>query len=84
MLNLERILNQDRLTRAITGLNHKAFEELLPSFTAAYQQSLVKPSGDRQRALGARRDLEHHDRETALHLAVLQVLSHLRSTERLV
>jgi DDE superfamily endonuclease/Helix-turn-helix of DDE superfamily endonuclease len=55
MLNLDRILNQDRLTRAITGLNRKAFEELLPSFTAAYQQSLVKPSGARQRAPGAGR-----------------------------
>jgi hypothetical protein len=36
MLNLERILNQDRLIRAITGLNRKAFEELVPSFTEAY------------------------------------------------
>jgi hypothetical protein len=55
MLNLERILNQDRLTHAITGLNRKAYEELLPSFTAAYQQSLVKPSGAGQRAPGAGR-----------------------------
>ncbi|MGF1603391.1 MAG: transposase family protein [Thermosynechococcaceae cyanobacterium] len=55
MLNHERILNQDRLTRAITGLNRKAFEELLPSFAAAYQHSLVKPSGERQRAPGAGR-----------------------------
>ncbi len=44
MLNLERILNQDRLIRAMTGLNRKAFEALLPSFTEAYQQSL-NPSG---------------------------------------
>jgi hypothetical protein len=55
MLNLDRILNQDRLTRAITGLNRKAFEELLPSFTAAYQQSLVKPAGERKRAPGGGR-----------------------------
>jgi hypothetical protein len=41
MLNLERILNQDRLIRAITGLNRKAFEELLPSFAEVYEQSLV-------------------------------------------
>jgi transposase-like protein len=32
MLNLERILNQDRLTRAITGLNRKVFENLLPLY----------------------------------------------------
>jgi DDE superfamily endonuclease/Helix-turn-helix of DDE superfamily endonuclease len=55
MLNLERILNQDRLIRAMTGLNRKAFEELLPSFTEAYKQSLVKPVGERQRALGGGR-----------------------------
>ena len=52
MLDLERILNQDRLTRAITGLNRKAFEGLLPSFTTAYQQSLDSPDFARQRALG--------------------------------
>jgi hypothetical protein len=55
MLNLERILNQDRLTRAMTGLNRKAFEELLPSFTAAYHQSLSKPAGERKRAPGGGR-----------------------------
>jgi hypothetical protein len=37
MLNLERILVQDRLMRAMTGLNLKAFEELLLSFTKAYE-----------------------------------------------
>ena len=55
MLNLERILNQDRLMRAMTGLNRQAFDELLPSFTAAYQQSLVQPERVRQRALGGGR-----------------------------
>jgi hypothetical protein len=28
MLNVERILKQDRLLRAMTGLNRKAFEAL--------------------------------------------------------
>lgn len=55
MLDLDRILNQDRLMRAMTGLNRKAFEALLPSFTAAYQQSLVKPGTVRQRAPGGGR-----------------------------
>lgn len=55
MLNLERILNQDRLMRAMTGLNRKAFEELLPSFTAAYQQSLFKTEEERKRAPGGGR-----------------------------
>jgi hypothetical protein len=40
MLNLERILQQDRLIRAMTGLNRKAFEALLPSFTEAYRTSI--------------------------------------------
>lgn len=55
MLNLERILNQDRLMRATTGLNRKAFEALLPSFSAAYQQHLVKPEIRRKRAPGGGR-----------------------------
>ena len=55
MLKLERILNQDRLMRALTGLNRKAFEALLPSFTHAYQQSLIKPAAKRKRAPGGGR-----------------------------
>ncbi|KAM3116320.1 transposase family protein [Phormidesmis sp. 146-33] len=55
MLNLKRILKQDRLMRAMTGLTLKAFEALLPSFTAVYQQSLVKPAGARKRAVGGGR-----------------------------
>lgn len=55
MLNLERILNQDRLARAMTGLNRKAFESLLPSFTAAYHQSLTNPEVKRTRAFGGGR-----------------------------
>jgi hypothetical protein len=35
MLNLEQALNQDRLLRALTGLNRKAFDALLPSFEQA-------------------------------------------------
>jgi hypothetical protein len=55
MLNLVRILNQDRLIRAITGLNRKAFEELVPSFTETYEQSLVKPDEVRKRSPGGGR-----------------------------
>ena len=72
--------------RAMTGLNRKAFEELLPGFTAAYQQSLVKPNKVRQRALGGGRKatLRTISEKLPLHLAVLQMLSHLRPAERLV
>lgn len=53
MLNIERVLKQDRLLRALTGLNRKAFDALLPTFTHRYEQSLIKQA--RQRALGGGR-----------------------------
>ncbi|MBW4661557.1 MAG: hypothetical protein KME15_23040 [Drouetiella hepatica Uher 2000/2452] len=52
LLNLERILRDDRLLRAMTGLNRKAFENLLPSFSEVYRQSQMKPDVERQRAPG--------------------------------
>jgi hypothetical protein len=55
MLNLERILQNDRLMRAMTGLNRKAFENLLPSFSEAYQQRQMQSQDKRQRALGGGR-----------------------------
>ena len=55
MLKLERLLKSDRLIRATTGLNRKAFEALLPSFSQAYAQSLIKPEIKRKRAPGGGR-----------------------------
>ena len=55
MLNLELILAQDRLIRAMTGLNLKSFEELLPSFTEAYEKSILKLAKKRKRAHGGGR-----------------------------
>lgn len=55
VLNLDRILKQDRLLRAMTGLNHKAFEALLPIFTAAYESSRLQEHQQRQRAPGGGR-----------------------------
>jgi hypothetical protein len=55
MLKLKRILKDDRLIRATTGLNRKAFEALLPSFSQAYEQSLIKPEIERKRAPGGGR-----------------------------
>jgi hypothetical protein len=40
MLNIERALKQDRLLRAMTGLNRKAFEALLPTFSATYERQV--------------------------------------------
>jgi hypothetical protein len=39
----------------MTGLNRKAFEALLPSFSEAYRQSQMKPGVERQRAPGGGR-----------------------------
>lgn len=55
MLDIERILRQDRLMRAMTGLNRQAFEALLPSFAAAYRESLRQTPKPRQRAFGGGR-----------------------------
>lgn len=55
MLSLERILRDDRLLRAMTGMNRKAFEALLPSFREAYEQRQTQPVAERQRAPGGGR-----------------------------
>jgi hypothetical protein len=55
MLNLERILESDRLMRAMTGLNRKAFEQLLPSFSEAYEHHRQQAKVERKRALGGGR-----------------------------
>ncbi|GGA41565.1 hypothetical protein CYANOKiyG1_60010 [Okeania sp. KiyG1] len=53
MLYFERALKQDRLLRALTGLNRKAFQSLLLAFTHVYEQTLTdKP---RQRSVGGDR-----------------------------
>lgn len=52
MLNIERILKQDRLVRAMTGLNSQAFYALLPTFAAEYAQAEENRDESRQRAIG--------------------------------
>lgn len=53
MLNIQRVLQQDRLLRSLTGLNRKAFDALLPGFEEAYENS--QPNKPRQRAVGGGR-----------------------------
>jgi len=55
VLNLKRILKEDRLIRAMTGLNRRAFTALLPSFAEAYEKSRIKPEVKRKRAMGGGR-----------------------------
>ena len=57
MLNIEQVLKQDRLLRALTGLNRKAFETLLPTFNDCYEQIIKEQQKQpRQRAVGAGRN----------------------------
>ena len=54
MLDIKRALNNDRLMRALTGLNLTAFNHLLPSFQAAYEAA-HPVSKRRKRAVGGGR-----------------------------
>lgn len=64
MLNIERALNQDRLLRALSGLNRKAFDALLPTFSAVYKQTLLQQP--RQRAIGGGRKARLHNSQEKL------------------
>ena len=64
MLNIDRVLRQDRLLRALTGLNRQAFEALLPTFSEIYTQSLLERP--RQRAIGGGRKARLHRPEDKL------------------
>ena len=39
MLNIERALKNERLLRALTGMNCQSFEKLLVAFSSTYQQA---------------------------------------------
>lgn len=53
MLNIEGALKQDRPLRALTGLNRKAFDALLPTFTTMHLN--IQQTKPRQRALSGGR-----------------------------
>ncbi len=55
MINIKRVLENDRLLRAFTGLNYKAFDELCEVFGVAYEEALQSNSKPRQRARGGGR-----------------------------
>jgi DDE superfamily endonuclease/Helix-turn-helix of DDE superfamily endonuclease len=56
MLNIEQVLKQDRLLRALTGMNRKAFETLLPTFSEVYEHTRQElDEKPRQRAVGGGR-----------------------------
>jgi hypothetical protein len=55
VLNIEKILRQDRLLRATTGLNRKAFFTLLIKFEEVYVASADEREKPRKRKIGAGR-----------------------------
>ncbi len=52
MLKIKRILENDRLLRATTGLNRKAFAQLLQDFEPVYQAQREQDSETRIRKMG--------------------------------
>ncbi|NES64408.1 MAG: transposase family protein, partial [Okeania sp. SIO2D1] len=42
MLDINRVLKEDRLLRALTGLNLKAFNELLPAFSVQLNSEAIR------------------------------------------
>lgn len=69
MLNIERILRQDRLLRATTGLNRKAFETLLIKFEEVYQAFEWGSKKSRKRKVGAgRKALLSQEREKLFYI----------------
>jgi len=55
MLNIDRALENDRLLRALTGLNRQAFDPLCEVFEATYQEQLACEARPRKRARGGGR-----------------------------
>lgn len=70
MLDIQQVLKQDRLVRALTGLNRKAFDQLLVAFSPVYEQSRQTQPRTQSSVIG-------HPREAVLHAFLLQVLPHL-------
>jgi hypothetical protein len=68
MLNIDRALKSDRLLRALTGMNRKAFEELCEIFGAAYQEweRLQGDAKKRKRASGGGRKARLYTMEAKL------------------
>ncbi len=52
MLNIDRALENERLLRALTGLNRKAFAKLCAVLEVVYQEQFERDPKPRQRAKG--------------------------------
>jgi hypothetical protein len=66
MLNIQRALGNDRLLRALTGLNRQAFDELCEVFGSVYQETLQSDFKPRKRARGGGRKARLQSMESKL------------------
>jgi DDE superfamily endonuclease/Helix-turn-helix of DDE superfamily endonuclease len=66
MLNFDRALKNERLLRALTGLNRKAFDELCKVFSTVYQETLQQDPKPRKRARGGGRKARLESTEAKL------------------
>lgn len=70
MLDLNRVFKNDRLMGSLTGMNLAAFDQLLPSFSEAYQAA-HPIAADRQRAPGGGRKANLQEMEDKLFFVLL-------------
>jgi hypothetical protein len=66
MLNIQRALENDRLLRALTGLNRQAFDALCEVFGSVYQEALQSDFKPRKRARGGGRKARLQSMESKL------------------
>jgi hypothetical protein len=71
MLNINRALENERLLRALTGLNRKAFDVLCAVFGVTYQEWLEQDNKLRQRARGGGRKARLQSMEAKLFFILL-------------
>lgn len=76
MLNFDRALKNDRLLRALTGLNRKAFDELCKIFGTVYQQTLQQDPKLRKRARGGGRKTRLGSMEAKLFFILFYFKAH--------
>lgn len=76
---VELVLRQERLLRALTGLNRKAFEALMPKFSEVYEQTRqTQPPRARSR-WRTQSAIADDGSKTIFYLVLLQVLPNVRS-----
>lgn len=81
MLDINRVLKEDRLLRALTGLNRQAFNELLEAFSVQLEQgsdrSFLKSHDSEPEEVVENPDCDKLHKIAIFYFVLLQMLSHL-------